>query len=92
MTDSCLEIGLSYYSLAMGCAFSRPKDIEKVNDIDNFDDLNEVKDIPDADPRLPLNIRQVFKLKQSWKGIKRKSSEAGVEMFIRYVNVMVFCV
>lgn len=36
-----------------------------------------------VDPRLPLDARQVFKLKQSWKGIKRKIEETGVEMFVR---------
>ncbi|WAR18788.1 CYGB1-like protein [Mya arenaria] len=36
-----------------------------------------------TDPRLPLNARQVFKLKKSWKGIKRNMSQTGVEMFVR---------
>ena len=67
--------------VTMGCCQS--KGTEKVNACDNFVDLNDVKDIPEVDPRIPLNIRQVFKLKQSWKGIKRKTSEAGVEMFVR---------
>ena len=39
--------------------------------------------IPKVDPRLPLDARQVFKLKQSWKGIKRNIEETGMEMFIR---------
>ncbi|GFO17095.1 neuroglobin [Plakobranchus ocellatus] len=30
-----------------------------------------------------LSHRQVFSLKQSWKGIKRKMEETGVEMFVR---------
>ena len=38
-----------------------------------------------TDPRLPLNARQVFKLKKSWKGIKRNMAGTGVEMFVRYV-------
>ncbi|KAJ8308127.1 hypothetical protein KUTeg_013004 [Tegillarca granosa] len=36
-----------------------------------------------TDPRLPLDARQVFKLKKSWKGIKRCMEATGVEMFIR---------
>ncbi|KAH3854806.1 uncharacterized protein LOC127870814 [Dreissena polymorpha] len=36
-----------------------------------------------TDPRLPLNARQVFKLKKSWKGIKRNMASTGVEMFVR---------
>ncbi|GFS08611.1 neuroglobin [Elysia marginata] len=30
-----------------------------------------------------LTYKQVFSLKQSWKGIKRKMEETGVEMFVR---------
>lgn len=37
-----------------------------------------------TDPRLPFNARQVFKLKKSWKGIKRNMGSTGVEMFVRY--------
>lgn len=36
-----------------------------------------------TDPRLPLSALQVFKLKKSWKGIKRCMEATGVEMFIR---------
>ena len=67
----------------MGCRHSGNKGNDNANETDNFENLNEVKHIPEVDPRLPLNVRQVFKLKQSWKGIKRKTSEAGVEMFVR---------
>ena len=37
---------------------------------------------PATDPRLPLDSRQVFRLKKSWKGIKRKLADTGVEMFV----------
>ncbi len=40
---------------------------------------------PDTDPRLPINTRQVFKLKKNWKGIKRKLDHTGLEMFVRFV-------
>ncbi|CAI9718945.1 neuroglobin-like [Octopus vulgaris] len=47
-------------------------------------DPNSVESaIPQVDPRLPLNARDIFKLKQSWKGIKRNMETTGVEMFIR---------
>ncbi|KAK7103554.1 uncharacterized protein [Littorina saxatilis] len=36
-----------------------------------------------VDPRSPLDGRQIFKLKQSWKGIKRHMEDTGVEMFLR---------
>ena len=35
------------------------------------------------DSRLPLDARQVFKLKKSWKGIKRHMEATGLEMFVR---------
>ena len=41
---------------------------------------------PKTDPRLPLNARQVFKLKKNWKGIKRKLEVTGVELFARFVD------
>ena len=40
----------------------------------------------ETDPRLPLNARQVFRLKKNWKGIKRKLEVTGVEMFTRFVS------
>lgn len=36
-----------------------------------------------TDSRLPLDARQVFRLKKSWKGIKREMGPAGLEMFVR---------
>ncbi len=36
-----------------------------------------------TDPRLPLDARQVFRLKKSWKGIKRQMPATGTEMFAR---------
>ncbi|CAC5368105.1 unnamed protein product [Mytilus coruscus] len=35
----------------------------------------------EIDKRLPLDDRQVFKLKQSWKGIRRNMEDTGMEMF-----------
>lgn len=40
---------------------------------------------PESDSRLPLNPRQVFRLQKSWKGIKRRMEDTGLEMFIRLV-------
>ena len=36
-----------------------------------------------TDPRLPLDARQVYRLKKSWKGIKRELGPTGIEMFVR---------
>ena len=55
------------------------------NDSDENDDegLPEPPPPPPTDSRLPLNARQVFKLKKSWKGVGRELISAGVEMFVR---------
>lgn len=42
----------------------------------------ELTEPPATDPRLPLDARQVFRLKKNWKGIKRKLADSGVEMFV----------
>ena len=68
----------------MGCwpSTRKPKSDSEKTDND-FRNLKEVRDIPEVDSRLPLNMRQVFKLKQSWKGIDRNMELTGVEMFVR---------
>ena len=68
----------------MGCwpSTRKPKSDSEQTDND-IQDLKEVRDIPEVDSRLPLNMRQVFKLKQSWKGIDRNIELTGVEMFVR---------
>ncbi|XP_052105313.1 cytoglobin-1-like [Mytilus californianus] len=66
----------------MGCRQTKPDSSEQGSPV-HLDLLNEGNGVPHVDPRLPLNARQVFKLKQSWKGIKRNIEETGVEMFIR---------
>lgn len=66
----------------MGCRQTKPDTSEQGSPV-HLDVLNEGNGVPNVDPRLPLNARQVFKLKQSWKGIKRNIEETGVEMFIR---------
>lgn len=65
----------------MGCRLSKTEKEEETKD---FDKLEEKTSVPQVDPRLPIDAREAFKLKQSWKGIKRKIEETGVEMFIRY--------
>lgn len=64
----------------MGCRLSKTEKEEETKD---FDKLEEKTSVPQVDPRLPIDAREAFKLKQSWKGIKRKIEETGVEMFIR---------
>ena len=69
----------------MGCIQATDRKCENGKRINNgsFTNLNVVEASTEIDSRLPLNVRQIFKLKQSWKAIKRKSTDAGVEMFIR---------
>ncbi|XP_069118262.1 neuroglobin-like isoform X1 [Argopecten irradians] len=70
-------------NVTMGCRQTKEK--KCVKESTEFDPItdNGVTEIANVDPRLPLNARQTFKLKQSWKGIKRKIAETGVEMFVR---------
>ena len=68
----------------MGCRQSKNKNDGHTEEKDeDIQDLKEVREIPEVDSRLPLNMRQVFKLKQSWKGIDRNMELTGVEMFVR---------
>lgn len=67
----------------MGCVPSSAKVAHE--DVDDMaDSLPEPAPPAPTDPRLPLTARQVFKLKKSWKGIKRNMELTGVEMFIRW--------
>ena len=65
----------------MGCPNS--KDETRTNAPNSSSVEDEVSSTVTVDSRLPLNGRQVFKLRTSWKCVKRKMEEAGVEMFIR---------
>ena len=63
--------------------FSRSKnDLEDENDV--IEPLPEPAAPEPTDPRLPLTTRQVYRLKKSWKGIKRQMGPTGIELFIRY--------
>lgn len=37
----------------------------------------------EEDPRLPLNVRQIFKITKSWKAIARTMSKTGTAMFLK---------
>ncbi len=52
-----------------------------------FDPLPEPEAPKPMDPRLPLDARQVFRIKKSWKGIRRAMAPAGLELFLRYITV-----
>lgn len=71
--------------LIMGCRYSKPKArTRSLTDITGMaDGLPEPSPPTPTDPRLPLSARQVFKLKKSWKGIKRCMAATGVEIFVR---------
>ena len=68
----------------MGCLNATVK-VEPLPD--NLTILETPKTPPETDHRLPLNARQVFRLKKNWKGIKRQLEVTGVEMFVRFVKV-----
>ena len=76
----------------MGCRQSHLKYTNNLSDNENVHDENDEHKLSEVDSRLPLDARQVFKLKQSWKGIKRKIEEAGVEMFVRYERLVLFAI
>lgn len=62
----------------MGCSQSKHKvPTQQTKQDDNNGPVCE------SDKRLPLDDRQVFKLKQSWKGIRRNMEDTGMEMFVR---------
>ncbi|XP_063429075.1 cytoglobin-1-like isoform X2 [Mytilus trossulus] len=62
----------------MGCSQSKHKvPTQQTKQDDNNGPVCE------TDKRLPLDDRQVFKLKQSWKGIRRNMEDTGMEMFVR---------
>ena len=69
----------------MGCRNSKSEKEETAPPDIQLDTIQDKQrnGVPKVDPRLPLDARQVFKLKQSWKGIKRNIEETGMEMFIR---------
>ncbi|CAD5122932.1 DgyrCDS11328 [Dimorphilus gyrociliatus] len=60
----------------MGCQQTKVSDAAK-------NKQSEQSQASPVDPRLPLTARQAFKLKSSWKGIKRNMEATGVEMFVR---------
>ena len=37
----------------------------------------------EQDPRIPLNVRQIFKITKSWKAIARTMSKTGTAMFLK---------
>ena len=67
----------------MGCLHSNSETNHTSVEDNGNQDFAKVPKLKPIDDRLPLNARQVFRLKQSWKGVRRKIEEAGVEMFIR---------
>ncbi|VDI74170.1 Hypothetical predicted protein [Mytilus galloprovincialis] len=74
--------------MIMGCQYSQTEIKSRptiTEDVEVMADGSIPEPPPPAptDPRLPLDARQVFKLKKSWKGIKRCLESTGVEMFIR---------
>ena len=75
----------------MGCAQTKVEDKKLATNGNTITALIEPSAPPPTDNRLPLNAREVFRIKKSWKGIHRKMQETGVEMFARYVSVCKLC-
>lgn len=46
------------------------------------DELNDFSKL-EQDPRIPLNVRQIFKITKSWKAIARTMSKTGTAMFLK---------
>lgn len=46
------------------------------------EELNDFSKL-EEDPRLPLNVRQIFKITKSWKAIARTMSKTGTAMFLK---------
>ena len=67
----------------MGCSLSKEHVLSLTWFRKSSRDLNSVSEIPHVDSRLPLNVRDVFKLKQSWRGLDRHMELTGVEIFVR---------
>ena len=64
----------------MGCLQSTNTD--RFSTENTFPDLNEWTEVPVVDSKVPLSVREIFKLKQSWREIRRHLTAAGIEMFI----------
>lgn len=46
------------------------------------EELNDFSKLQE-DPRIPLNVRQIFKITKSWKAIARTMSKTGTAMFLK---------
>ena len=47
-------------------------------------------DIPDWLDPMPLDKREIFRLKSSWRAVHRQMQEAGIEIFLQYGNNLLF--
>ncbi|KAK7493441.1 hypothetical protein BaRGS_00015341, partial [Batillaria attramentaria] len=77
----------------MGCRKSKPATDHVVDKEGSRDNIGNGKDFTGVPPatktceKLGVTSRQIFSLRQSWKGIKRNMDQAGVEMFVRVSGV-----
>ena len=84
---------VSSYGTAMGCNPSKVEDepdkTQRNGNAKGGDDLGQGgggEQQPVKDNRAPLNQRQTFSLKASWKAIHRNMEDVGIEMFLRSVH------
>lgn len=66
----------------MGCSNTKPKSVSPVR-TECLKNGTKPPNMNQDKKQLELDERQIFKLKQSWKGIRRNMDETGLEMFIR---------
>lgn len=57
----------------------RPTGAPTSKTADELGDFSKLEE----DPRLPLNVRQIFKITKSWKAIARTMSKTGTAMFLK---------
>ena len=69
--------------MKMGCVPTKVEDEKLAINGNTITALIEPDAPRPTDTRLPLDARQVFRIKKSWKGIHRKMQETGVEIFVR---------
>lgn len=80
---------LTHCDVVMGCVDSKAEDASKklgaeANGTKGLPGDGEFSNIAQAhNEALGLSQRQTFSIKQSWKGIKRRMEETGVDMFVR---------
>ncbi|KAL8613618.1 hypothetical protein ACOMHN_022037 [Nucella lapillus] len=80
-------------ALSSECERSGSRDVQVGKDHGNGDVGRPRGQVHEGawDPRCPVDARQAFRLRQSWKAIKRNIGTTGVEMFLRAAEYRMGC-